>query len=133
LILGITNRPDSHLAQNCDNLIVTECGIEVSVAATKTFVAQLVSLYLFAIYIAEKRQSIPIERANELKKALLLIPALQDKILSGEQQIREQSINMPMRMICFISRGYNYPIALEGALKLKSLVIYMLLDTLLEN
>jgi glucosamine--fructose-6-phosphate aminotransferase (isomerizing) len=88
LILGITNRPDSHLAQICDNLIVTECGIEVSVAATKTFVAQLASFYLLAIYLAEKRKSISAERANDLKKALLLTPALQDKILSGEQEYK---------------------------------------------
>jgi glucosamine--fructose-6-phosphate aminotransferase (isomerizing) len=66
--LGITNRPDSHLGQMTPNLIVTECGLEVSVAATKTYVAQLASFYLLAIHMAEVRNSVTADRARQLKK-----------------------------------------------------------------
>ena len=61
--LGITNRPDSHLGQITPNLIVTECGLEVSVAATKTYVAQLASFYLLAIHMAEVRNALTKDRA----------------------------------------------------------------------
>ncbi|HEY9714364.1 MAG TPA: glutamine--fructose-6-phosphate transaminase (isomerizing), partial [Chroococcales cyanobacterium] len=72
--LGITNRPDSHLGQLTPNLVVTECGIEVSVAATKTYVAQLISFYLLAIHFAEVRNAITPERAQQLKSTLNTIP-----------------------------------------------------------
>lgn len=121
-ILGITNRPDSHLAHICLNLIVTECGVEVSVAATKTFVAQLAALYLFGIWLAEQRGTISAPQADSLKKSLLLTPTLQEKIIAGTDEIREKSIiYADAHDFVFVGRGYNYPIALEGALKLKEL------------
>lgn len=120
--LGITNRPDSHLGQITPNLIVTECGIEVSVAATKTYVAQLTSFYLLAIYLAEVRGSITKERARELKATLNLIPTLQEKILGKENEIRKSSLKYAeAHDVVFIGRGLNFPTALEGALKLKEL------------
>ena len=120
--LGITNRPDSHLGQMTPHLIVTECGLEVSVAATKTYVAQLASFYLLAIHMAEVRNSITPARAKELKTILQTIPALQEKILSREEEIREKSlIYAEAHDVAFIGRGLNYPTALEGALKLKEL------------
>src|SRR5207244_4248003 len=71
--LGITNRADSHLAHIADDLITTECGIEVSVAATKTYIAQLTSFYLLGIYLAEEKGLLPAEKAAELKHQLHLI------------------------------------------------------------
>ncbi|HEY9678013.1 MAG TPA: glutamine--fructose-6-phosphate transaminase (isomerizing) [Drouetiella sp.] len=120
--LGITNRADSHLGQITPNLIVTECGIEVSVAATKTYVAQLTSFYLLAIYLAEVRGAITSERARELKTTLNLIPTLQEKILAKENNIRKSSLKYAeAHDVVFIGRGLNFPTALEGALKLKEL------------
>jgi glucosamine--fructose-6-phosphate aminotransferase (isomerizing) len=120
--LGITNRPDSHLGQITPNLIVTDCGIEVSVAATKTYVAQLASLYLLAIHLAEVRGALCKERIHELKATLNTIPMLQERILAKEDQIRESSlIYAEAHDVVFIGRGLNYPTALEGALKLKEL------------
>lgn len=122
LALGITNRPDSHLGLIASNLIVTECGIEVSVAATKTFVAQLASFYLLGIYLAEKRGAITAERAQELKKTLIAIPMLQEQVLSREREYKLKAIDYAeARDMVFIGRGMNYPVALEGALKLKEL------------
>lgn len=120
--LGITNRADSHLAQITQNLIVTECGIEVSVAATKTYLAQLASFYLLAIYLAEKRGTITPERAKDLKIQLNTIPTVIEQILAREEQIKEISVKYAeAHDVVFIGRGLNYPTALEGALKLKEL------------
>jgi glutamine---fructose-6-phosphate transaminase (isomerizing) len=120
--LGITNRPDSHLGQLTPNLIVTECGIEVSVAATKTYTAQLVCFYLLAIHLAEVRNAITPERARHLKATLGTIPTLMEQILAKEEKIRADSLKYAeAHDVVFIGRGLNYPTALEGALKLKEL------------
>jgi len=120
--LGITNRPDSHLAHLTSNLIFTQCGIEVSVAATKTYVAQLVSFYLLAIFLAEERGTLNSEEALALKKTLMLIPTLQEQVLSTEDAVKEAAHHYKSAAdVVFIGRGFNYPTALEGALKLKEL------------
>jgi glucosamine--fructose-6-phosphate aminotransferase (isomerizing) len=120
--MGITNRADSHLSQITPNLIVTECGIEVSVAATKTYVAQLATFYLLGIYLAEVRGAISAERAKELKMQLNTVPTMLEQILAREEQYKETSIRYAeAHDVVFIGRGLNYPTALEGALKLKEL------------
>ena len=92
ITLGITNRPDSQLAHTTANLIVTECGIEVSVAATKTFTAQLATFYLLALYLAEKRQTLEPARIREMKSILSSVPTLMEQALSREA-IMKRSIN----------------------------------------
>ncbi len=120
--LGITNRPDSHLAQIASNLIVTECGIEVSVAATKTYVAQLMCFYLLGIYLGEKRGSVSPDQALSMKKTLHAMPALMEQILAREESYKALSLKLADASdVVFIARGINYPTALEGALKLKEL------------
>ncbi|MBU6452501.1 MAG: glutamine--fructose-6-phosphate transaminase (isomerizing) [Cyanobacteria bacterium REEB67] len=120
--MGITNRADSHLAQITPNLIVTECGIEVSVAATKTYLAQLASYYLLAIYLGEKRGTLPPEKAKALKMQLNAIPTMLEQILAREEQYKDISIKYAdAHDVVFIGRGVNFPTALEGALKLKEL------------
>jgi glucosamine--fructose-6-phosphate aminotransferase (isomerizing) len=120
--LGITNRLDSHLGHLTPNLITTECGIEVSVAATKTYTAQLASFYLLGIYLAEQRGVLSPERALELKHQLNLIPVWQEKVLATAEEIRQVALKYSSaRDMVFIGRGFNYPTALEGALKLKEL------------
>jgi glucosamine--fructose-6-phosphate aminotransferase (isomerizing) len=120
--LGITNRADSHLGQITPNLIVTECGIEVSVAATKTYVAQVACFYLLAIHLAEVRGTISPERAKWLKSTLNTIPMLMEQVLAREEETREAAMKYSeARDTVFIGRGLNFPTALEGALKLKEL------------
>ncbi|MBK9142965.1 MAG: glutamine--fructose-6-phosphate transaminase (isomerizing) [Candidatus Melainabacteria bacterium] len=122
MTLGITNRPDSHLAQITDSLIVTECGIEVSVAATKTYAAQLACFYLLGIYLAERRGDISPEKALELKEKLHQIPTMIEQILAREEAYKKESLKLAdANDVVFIGRGLNYPTALEGALKLKEL------------
>jgi glucosamine--fructose-6-phosphate aminotransferase (isomerizing) len=122
LLLGVTNRPDSHLARLTPNLIVTECGIEVSVAATKTFTAQVTCFYLLALYLAEKKNLLSPEKLFEFKTELLRTPALVERVLAHEDDIREKSVRYAEAPdMVFVGRGIHYPVALEGALKLKEL------------
>lgn len=122
ITLGITNRPDSHLARVTDHLIVTECGIEVSVAATKTFIAQLTCFYLLALHLAERSGQIDADRALYLKNTLMSLPALQEQVLAREDVIKKTAIKYAeAHDMVFVARGINFPIALEGALKLKEL------------
>ncbi len=120
--LGITNRSDSHLAHITTDLITTECGIEVSVAATKTYIAQLTSFYLLGIYLAEEKGLLSPEKAADLKHKLHLIPTWQEKILGNSEEIRQAALKYSSaKDVVFMGRGFNYPTALEGALKLKEL------------
>lgn len=125
-LLGITNRPDSALSDLAkDNLIISKAGLEVSVAATKTFIAQITILYLLAIYISELRAS-RAELGNEnlisLKQELRMIPQLIDQTLTRAEVYQEQAVKYASKPdFVFIGRGVNYPVALEAALKLKEL------------
>lgn len=70
----ITNRPDSAMAREADSLIPVSAGIEVSVAATKSYIAQLTSFYLLALYMAETKESLPEVELNEIKSEMLILP-----------------------------------------------------------
>lgn len=120
--LAITNRPDSQLAHTTPHVIVTECGIEVSVAATKTFTAQLVTFYLLALYLAERLGVMPPEKIRQLKATLTQVPTLQEQVLARETQFRDLCLKYAeAHDMMFIGRGISFPVALEGALKLKEL------------
>ncbi len=122
MLLGITNRPDSHLAIVSPNLIVTECGIEVSVAATKTFTAQVACFYLLALYLAERKKLLSQDNLQEYKTELLRTPGLVELVLSRHEDIRLKSVRYAEAPdMMFMGRGVHYPVALEGALKLKEL------------
>ena len=123
--LGITNKPDSALADLAkDKLLISKAGTEVSVAATKTFTAQMTMLYLLAIFISEHRiPSLELgKEINMLKHELRMIPRLVDQTLTRAEYYQEQVIKYAdKRDFVFIGRGINFPIALEAALKLKEL------------
>ena len=121
-ILIITNRPDSAMAREADSLIPVSAGIEVSVAATKSYIAQLTSFYLLAIYMAEIKQTVPTEKLNELKAEMLLLPQKIEQILGTKDNIQKCARHYSStRDFIYIARGINYPTALEGALKLKEI------------
>lgn len=121
-LIGITNRSDSALADLAkDHLIISKAGLEVSVCATKTFIAQITILYLLAIYIAEALSSNG-SILNSFKQELRMIPQLIDQTLTRAETYQEQVIKYAQKPdFVFIGRGINYPIALEAALKLKEI------------
>ena len=121
-ILIITNRPDSTMAREADSLIPVSAGIEVSVAATKSYMAQLLSFYLLALHIAEIKGTISAEKLNELKQGLITLPEKAEEILEHKKHIQEIGKKYAnFKNFIFVARGINYPTALEGALKLKEI------------
>lgn len=122
-LLGITNRPESTLAQMVDEVIDTRAGIEIGVAATKTFIAQLMGFYALALDLAYRRQTLSRDRIAEILEGLRQLPAQIELILESQERYIEELAHefVHTQDFIFIGRGINYPIALEGALKLKEI------------
>jgi len=122
-LLGITNRPESSLGQLVPNVIDTHAGIEIGVAATKTFVAQVMAFYALAIDLSVRRGKLGADRAMALIGGLRTIPNAIESILSSQESHIEELAHdfSETRDFIFLGRGINFPIALEGALKLKEI------------
>lgn len=118
-ILIVTNRPDSTMAREADSLVPVNAGIEVSVAATKSYMAQVISFYLLAIYIAEVKGEADL---SKLKHELVVLPQKIEKVLAHKEEIQACAKKFSSaKDFIFIARGINFPTALEGALKLKEI------------
>jgi glutamine---fructose-6-phosphate transaminase (isomerizing) len=122
-MLGITNRTESSIAHMMPHIIHTHAGIEVGVAATKTFVSQLMAFYFLALDFAHQRQTISTERLAEILSGLRQLPAQIEKFLEIQEQYVEELSHQftETQDFIFLGRGINFPIALEGALKLKEI------------
>lgn len=122
-MLGITNRPESSLGHLVPHIIDTMAGIEIGVAATKTFIAQLMAFYFLAIDLAARRQTLPDSEIEQVIEGLRHLPGQIELFLSSqERQIEEFAHGFAdTRDFVFVGRGINFPIALEGALKLKEI------------
>ncbi|MBQ2611755.1 glutamine--fructose-6-phosphate transaminase (isomerizing), partial [bacterium] len=121
-ILIITNRPDSAMARLADSLIPVNAGIEVSVAATKSYTAQLMAFYLLALYMAEIKNSVEQSLLINLKSEMMILPQKIEQILSSTENIQKCARAFAnTRDFIYIARGINFPTALEGALKLKEI------------
>jgi glucosamine--fructose-6-phosphate aminotransferase (isomerizing) len=122
-MLGITNRTESSIAHMMPHVINTHAGIEVGVAATKTFVTQLMAFYFLALDLAHQRQTISTERLAEIITGLRQLPAEIEKFLEIQEQYVEELSHQftETQDFIFVGRGINFPIALEGALKLKEI------------
>ena len=116
--LAITNIPQSSIARIADQVIYTQAGLEIGVAATKTFMAQLISLYLLALSLAE----VEVRSRQNLLQELKLVPVKVQQVLNNESQIIPYALRLAKQEhVFFIARGINYPVAMEGALKLKEI------------
>ncbi|MEL7353420.1 MAG: glutamine--fructose-6-phosphate transaminase (isomerizing) [Cyanobacteria bacterium P01_A01_bin.116] len=122
-MLGITNRADSSLGRLVPHVVDTKAGIEIGVAATKTFVAQLMAFYFLSLELAYRRKAMSLARMAEIIEGLRQLPAQLELVLeSQERYVEELSHDFAdTQDFIFIGRGINYPIALEGALKLKEI------------
>jgi glucosamine--fructose-6-phosphate aminotransferase (isomerizing) len=121
-VLTICNVVDSMATRKADGVIYTHAGPEISVASTKAFTSQLTALYLLSIYLGRRRGTLSEERASDLIGDLAGLPGLVNQVLSSgsdyEDFARKYSAYDDF---LYLGRGINYPIALEGALKLKEL------------
>ena len=125
-VLAITNVPGSQATRDSDAVLLTRAGLEVGVAATKTFVCQVATMYLLALRLTHLRRALPEARIAELDAELSRLPALVDAVvaeLSGEYgQIAEIARRHAYRdFFLYLGRNVGLPIALEGALKLKEI------------
>jgi glutamine---fructose-6-phosphate transaminase (isomerizing) len=122
-LLGITNRPESSLGLMVPHIINTLAGIEIGVAATKTFTAQLMAFYALALDLAARRQTVAPDRLAEIIAGLRQIPPQIEATLQKQESLTEHLAHdfADTQDFIFLGRGINFPIALEGALKLKEI------------
>jgi glucosamine--fructose-6-phosphate aminotransferase (isomerizing) len=120
-VLAITNIMDSQATRDSDAVLYTRAGLEVSVAATKTFVAQVAAMYLLGLRLAELRGTLPAERLTELVAELKAIPSKIDATLAAcADQVGEVSAAyFEQQFFLYLGRHIGLPVCLEGALKLK--------------
>jgi glucosamine--fructose-6-phosphate aminotransferase (isomerizing) len=120
--LAICNVVDSAIARACQKVLYTHAGPEVGVASTKCFTAQLAALVLLAIHLGRRNGALTDAAAADLVGELVHIPTKMSETLRALGNLRELARKyMHARDFLFLGRGTNYPIALEGALKLKEI------------
>ena len=120
--LGICNVVGSMIARECNGTIYTHAGPEIGVASTKAFTAQLTALFIFAVYLGEVRGTITPEEAGKLLTELTLIPGKLEALLGGEDETEDLAKRYHrVQDFLYLGRGVHYPIALEGALKMKEI------------
>jgi glucosamine--fructose-6-phosphate aminotransferase (isomerizing) len=121
--LGICNVIGSSLSREADKTIYTRAGVEIGVAATKTFVAQLIVLYLVALRMGLDRGTLGYEEADRLKDELRSLPRAVLAVLNKEAEIEglAAAYGTDARDAYYLGRHVNYPVAMEGALKLKEI------------
>ncbi len=122
-LLAVTNRTDSAIARLVGTVIDTHAGMEIGVAATKTFMGQLMAFYFLAIDLAYQRQTITPKRMQEIIAGLKMLPSQIEVILETQEKYIEELSHsfLETQDVIFLGRGINFPIALEGALKLKEI------------
>ena len=121
-ILSICNVFGSSLVRESDHLIYTHAGPEIGVASTKAFTAQLMCFVLLTLHLAEQRNELTPEKKEELLKELQRIPTAIHKVLERKEQIQEiASRHHDGPSSLYLGRRFNYPIAMEGALKNKEI------------
>ena len=119
--LTICNVPNSSLARESDLVLMTQAGPEIGVASTKAFTTQLVSLQLLTIVLGRRHQ-LSSEKESELVKALHSLPSLCEEVLALDPEVLEMSEHFSEKHhSLFLGRGPQYPVAMEGALKLKEI------------
>lgn len=122
LALGISNVVNSTLAKRADAACYLKAGLEIGVAATKTFSSELILLTLLAIYLGRLNKKLSLQRTGEILKEMNKLPGLIKNLLNKNKEI--QSLAQKFKAannFLYLGQAYNFPIALEGALKLKEI------------
>jgi glutamine---fructose-6-phosphate transaminase (isomerizing) len=120
--LAITNMMGSQITREVDAVLYTRCGLEISVAASKTFTAQVALLSLIALKLAQIRNSLPAEEIEFILEELYDLPQKMEEFLDGDHpidEIAERYYDKPFFL--YLGRHIGLPVALEGALKLKEI------------
>ena len=121
-VLAICNTQGATLARESDAVIYTHAGPEVAVASTKALTAQMTAVYLLALFLSAGRKSLDSAELSELGKELLKLPAKVTEVLASLGQVTTLAKKMSeVRTVLFLGRNVGFPVAMEGALKLKEL------------
>jgi glucosamine--fructose-6-phosphate aminotransferase (isomerizing) len=119
---AVCNVVGSSITREVDGVLYTHAGPEIGVAATKTFTAQLAALYLFALYFGRRRGTLDATRLRDLLADLVRLPQQIESVLHLDAELeRLAHLFHGKSDFLYLGRGINYPIALEGALKLKEI------------
>jgi glucosamine--fructose-6-phosphate aminotransferase (isomerizing) len=122
LVLAICNTHGSSIPRESDAVLYTHAGPEIAVASTKAFLAQITACYLLGLYLASLRGGSYADDVAAVLRDLHAMPAKIQQVLDGLEQVREIAHWMAdTRSVLFLGRHVGYPVALEGALKLKEL------------
>ena len=121
-ILSIVNVPESTIARESDAVLQTYAGPEIGVASTKAFTTQLTVLACFTIALGRAKGTVDHNRAAALTSALAEVPARAAEVLNHDERLKELAQEIfEARDVLYLGRGVSYPIAMEGALKLKEI------------
>ena len=121
-VFGVCNAIGASIPRQTSTGVYIHVGPEIGVASTKAFTGQVTVLSMLALCIANERRTIPGDKYKEMVKELTLIPDKMEKALQANEQIERLSPIFTYAKNClYLGRGYNYPVALEGALKLKEI------------
>ena len=121
-VLAICNVQGSMIHREADGTILTHAGPEIGVASTKAFTAQMIALYLFALYLGELRGAVKPDEAKKYVQDLAELPLKIEHLLNDADLFEELSREFfRVQDFLFLGRGINFPVALEGALKLKEI------------
>jgi glucosamine--fructose-6-phosphate aminotransferase (isomerizing) len=118
--IAISNVVDSTIAREADGVLYTNAGPEISIASTKAFTAQMAVLFLFALYLGQVRGKLTKENRRQYIRALLDLPSkVETALKSGPDCERLADKYYQVQDFLFLGRGIHYPVAMDGALKLK--------------
>jgi len=121
-VVAICNVVESSIARESEGVIYTHAGPEIGVASTKAFTTQLVALFLFALHLGRVRRTLTEEERRQQIQALLTLPRKLEEALELDEQIESAARQfIHASDFLYLGRGNQYPIALEGALKLKEI------------
>jgi glucosamine--fructose-6-phosphate aminotransferase (isomerizing) len=121
-VVAITNTVGSTIARDAGNVIYMRSGPEIGVAATKTFTSQVTVMYMLAIFLGRRRGAINAEKARTMLSELKSLPRHAQAVLEQDSAIASVArLFTNANLFIFVGRHLNYPIALEGALKLKEI------------
>ena len=121
-LIGVSNVIDSALARESDAVLYTRAGLEIGVAATKTFTTQLVAMQLLGLYLAQVRGSLDPGKIELLVHDLQKLPQQVEQVLETSGEIEELAKSLvDVRDYFFLGRSGDFPVAMEGALKLKEI------------
>ena len=121
-VLAVVNTHGSTIARESDAVLYTHAGPEVAVASTKAFLAQITACYLLGLYLSQLRGYKYVEEVAGYLEELAKLPAKIQQILDGEEAVKDVARSMhDATSVLFLGRHVGYPVAMEGALKLKEL------------